>query len=293
MGDPTILAGTFQVKLVEPVPAMNGNPETPGYTSVLGKVYDGPAPSQIIWEESLKEGDCHVVTPRVPFCSTPCGGSAVCVEDETCKPYPTAHSAGTVTARGIKTEAGATEFAMKPVANAYQAPAGTKLVYPGFAEGDDISMQAAGDFYSAFTVKSSGIPPLEFLSDTVTLTAGQAVTLTWTGATKVGNSKVHVKLDISHHGGTKGMLECDTDDDGSLDLPAALVQKLLDLGVAGYPTIIVTRFSTGSTTIAEGRVDLVVSSDVERAITIPGLTSCLADTDCPPNQTCQNDLTCK
>jgi hypothetical protein len=80
-GDPGVLAGTFQVRLVAPVPAMNGMPETPGSTVVLGKVYDGPSPSQIVWEAGTKAGDCQLFTPRVPFCTTPCGGSAACVED--------------------------------------------------------------------------------------------------------------------------------------------------------------------------------------------------------------------
>ena len=69
--------------------------------------------------------------------------------------------------------------------------------------------------------------------------------------------------------------------------------QLLDLGVAGYPSVIVTRSATGTTTIAPGRVDLVVSSMVERPVTIPGLTSCTSDADCTGGQTCQSDLTCK
>jgi hypothetical protein len=67
----------------------------------------------------------------------------------------------------------------------------------------------------------------------------------------------------------------------------------LNLGVAGFPTVVVTRSATGSTTIAPGRVDLVVSSTIERSVEIAGLTSCTADTDCQPGQTCQSDLTCK
>ena len=85
----------------------------------------------------------------------------MCVEDEKCEPYPAAHSAGKVTSKGIKVEGGAAEFAMEPVANSYQAPAGVKLLYPPFAEGDDVTFSAAGDYYSAFTVQSKGISQLE------------------------------------------------------------------------------------------------------------------------------------
>jgi len=102
-----------------------------------------------------------------------------------------------------------------------------------------------------------------------------------------------VKLDISHHGGSKGMIECDTDDDGALDIPSELVTSLLDLGAAGYPTIIVTRHSDGSTRIAPGFVHLSAASSVEKAVGVPGLSSCNEDTDCLMGKTCQSDLSCK
>jgi len=127
----------------------------------------------------------------------------------------------------------------------------------------------------------------------ITVESGKPLPISWTAPGKAGQTRIYVKLDISHHGGTKGMIECDADDTGSLELPSALVTKLLELGVAGYPTIIVARRATGSTTIAQGRVDLVISSQIEQAVVIPGLTSCTADTDCPMGQTCQSDLTCK
>lgn len=292
-GDPSVLAGTFQVRLVRPVAATGGNPEMAGSTAVVGKVYDGPTLSQIIWEEAAKEGACRLSTPRVPFCSQSCGGSAACVEDDTCHDYPVARSAGRVKVRGLQTESGEAEFTMAPVVNNYQPPAGVKLRYPAFAPGDEIAFEASGDYFGAFTLKASGISPLVLLNDTITLEPGQPVKLTWTPPDAAGTSTIHVKLDISHHGGTKGMIECDTDDTGSLDLPGPLLTKLTDLGVAGFPTIVVTRSAVGFATIAPGRVDLIVSSDVEHAVEVPGLTSCSDEQDCPGGQTCQDDLTCR
>lgn len=292
-GDPTILVGSFQIKLIPPVAETPNSPAVPGSTAVLGKVYDGPSPAQIIWEEAQKEGACTLSTPRVPFCSTPCGGSAVCVEDEKCQDYPLAHSAGKVTAKGLHPESGGDSFTMDPVVNAYQVPVGVKLPFPAFDEGEAITVSAAGDYYSAFTVASVGISPLVFTSTMLTLESGKSLPITWTAPTKAGSSRIYVKLDISHHGGTKGMIECDADDNGSLEISSALITKLLDLGVAGYPTIIVFRKETGSTTIPQGRVDLVIASSIEQAVQVPGLTSCLADTDCTMGQTCQSDLTCK
>lgn len=287
-GDPTKLVGAFQVRSL---PA--AEPGAAGSTSVIGKIYDGPTPSQLVWELKAEEGGCQLLTPRVPFCNEPCGGSAVCVEDDTCQPYPAAHGAGDVTVTGLNLESGAASLVMSPTANNYQPPAGTKLGYPPADEGQVVRFEASGDFFSAFTVEAKGVSPLDLLNETIALEPDQPLQLTWTPPGEADIAKLHVKLDISHHGGTKGMIECNVEDTGSLDIPASLVKQLLDLGVAGFPTIIVTRKSVGSTTIPPGRVDLVVSSQIEQAVAIAGLTSCNDDSQCPEGQTCQSDLTCK
>jgi hypothetical protein len=288
-----VLVGTFRVELVSPQPATADTPATDGKTTVLGKIYDGVYPAQIIWEEGTKVGDCQLLTPRVPFCNTPCGGSAVCVEDDTCQDYPLSGSAGTVTVKGLKTEDGKSEFTMSPIANNYQAPASAKLLYPAFAEGDAISMTASGDRFAAFKLSSSGIAPLVITTKSFALAPDQALALTWTPAAEPTHSTLHVKLDISHHGGSKGMITCDTPDTGSLEIGAPLITELLALGAAGYPTIIVTRQAVGSATIAEGRIDLVLASSLEYAVTVPGVTSCTDDVDCSDGKTCQSDLTCQ
>jgi hypothetical protein len=285
-GDPTVLVGSFHVKVTPPAGT------TAGSTTVLGKVYDGPTPAQLVWEKQAEEGACRLSTPRVPFCSTSCGGSAVCVEDETCQPYPTAHGAGAVTVTGIATTGGGSGFAMSPIANAYQVPAGTEIAYPGFAEGDAVTFAAAGDYWAPFQITAPGVHPLALGGAAITLASGTAIPLGWDPPAKAGISTIYVKLDISHHGGTKGMIECEAEDTGSLTIPASLLDSLLDLGVAGYPSIVVTRRATGSVTIASGRVDLVISSTVEQAVSVEGLTSCTSDADCPAGETCLSDLTC-
>lgn len=283
VGDAVI--GTFQVQLVAPTDA------GAGYTSVVGRVQNGATPQAIVWETAATGGDCKLLTPRVPFCTTPCGGSAVCVENDTCVPYPTAQTVGTVHVTGVRTADGMTAFDLNPVANTYQ-PLGAALPYPAFAEGDAIRFEASGSpFAAAFALETRGIAPLALAGSAINLQSGQDLALTWT-APAVAGSRIAVRLDISHHGGTRGKIECDTADDGSLTIEANLITRLVALGVAGFPTIVVTRSNVGSAALPAGRVQLNVNSVVETAVTIPGLRSCTGDSDCDGG-TCRADLTCQ
>lgn len=289
-GDASILAGTFQVTLVAPDSATGAA----GYTSLVGRVSDGATPSSLQWTVVSTVGDCQLLKPRVPFCSTPCGSSAVCVADNTCQPYPKTKSVGSVRASGFTTGSGSGEFELQQVAGSYQPPAGTSLPFPAFAEGAELTLRTSGGDYAAMSLVAAGIAPLTITSGTLQLAPGQGARLTWTPAKLSGSSKIQVKLDISHHGGTKGMIRCETADSGALDLAAAQLTELINLGTAGYPTIVVSRQATpGTAVIAPGRVELAVTSTVEQAVVVPGVTSCTSNTECTGGKTCQSDLTCK
>jgi len=281
------LLGTFKIE----VTADETGPTT-GTTSVLGKVSTGTNPATVIWEESARDGACRLEKPRVPFCSPGCG-SDVCVEDGVCRAYPTALGVGTVTLSGVALTGGETTLTLKEVAKAYQAPPGTKFAYPPFAEGDDVTLRASGAELPAFEITSTGVAPIWLGEDELVLESGKPLALRWTAASDPSASSVHVKLDISHHGGSKGMIECDADDTGELSIPAALVKSLLELGVAGFPTVIVTRAASARVPTTGGQVALVISSNTERAVTVPGVDSCTSDEQCPAGKKCQADLTCQ
>jgi hypothetical protein len=283
--------GTFSVQLIAPRMETDGT-TTPGYTSVLGKVYDGVTPDTVVWEVAATSGGCTLSIPHVPFCATACGSTMACVADDTCAPYPAAQSVGAVHLDGVKTTAG-TGVDLTAVANSYQV-AGATLAYPAFAEGDAITLTASGSaFATAFTASSKGVATLALTNaGSLALVAGAPLALGWTAPASAG-STIHVKLDISHHGGSKGKIECDAGDSGALSVASSLVDQLLGLGVAGFPTIIVTRAATGYAAVATGHVDLVVASEVEVAIGVPGVQSCTSDDQCTAPATCQDDLTCR
>lgn len=287
---PDVVVGTFIVSLVEAVPATAGSEASDAYSQVLGKVYDGPTPDLVQWNETLVDGDCRVLIPYVPFCGEGCGSGA-CVADDACQAYPVARGAGRVTVRGVRDAGGQTQFTLDPVAKAYQTV--EPMPFPPFAEGDAVSVSAAGDELAAFTVSSTGIAPLALSGDALALARDTDLPLAWTAAGASGNTRIRVKLDISHHAGSKGKIECDTADDGNLVIAGALVTKLLDLGVAGFPTIVVARHAVGSTQLTVGRVELDVVSDLEASVGVPGVVSCNEDGDCPDGQHCQTSLMCQ
>jgi hypothetical protein len=273
--------GTFRVSLIAP------RESTPGYTSVLGRMYDGPTPTGIIWEETASSGDCRLLEPRIPFCDPACERDEVCVEDDECQPYPTAIGVGTVHVDGLDES-----FSMEPINNYYQPSGGTILPYPSFAEGDDITFRAEGSPAAPeFTVTGKGISPLAVVNDDITLD-GESITLEWTPPKQQGSTTLTAVFDISYHGGTRGKIVCETPDDGSEDVAGFLVEELKALGISGFPKIEVTR-KTRSTTESPIKVDIVVESLVTKMLSIPGIISCNSDADCPEGQYCAFDFRCR
>jgi hypothetical protein len=279
-------SGGFKVSLAEPTGF------SAAYASILGKVYDGPSPSVLAWKQVAAGGACKLYTPSAPFCETPCGSKALCVADNTCQDYPRPISAGKVAVKGVKVKSGPAPFTMDTLLSSYQQPTGTQLDFPPFSEGDAVTFSAAGDTgIPAFTVSAGGISPLVILNDSITLADGKPILLKWTPAKTAGSSTVSAMVDISHHGGSKGKIECEGPDNGEMEIAAALVDQLKALGVSGFPKVEVTRKAVGVN--KDVNVSLSLESMVTKSLSIPGLISCGGDEECPDGKTCQSDMQCK
>jgi hypothetical protein len=283
------LAGRIDVKITAPVGT------TPGAATFIGKIYEGPEPVKNSWKVAETNGDCELLTPLFPFCDPSCGSSAVCVEDGRCASYPKAVSVGTLNVQGLQTQTPGT-IAIETLSSSnltYQPKASAGLMYPGVLPGEPLIVDATGGMYAPFRVEAKGILPLELtIEENIRVAPDEATHLAWKTSPASTDARILIELDISHHGGIKGQIQCDVDDTGSFDIPAALVTKLIGLGVAGFPSVILTRRSVGSANTALGRVDLVISSTVDRIVDIPGVISCADDRDCPESQTCQQDAKC-
>jgi hypothetical protein len=290
--------GRFQITMVRAVAARGDQPESPAYTSMVGRVYDAEVPPNITWTATAEEGACTLLEPSIPACDPACSGTDVCVADGRCVAYPRSLDLGTVTLRGLMRQSGEGEIAIDPPPSKnYQLPGGVQLAYPPFAERDAITLDAEGGELPAFTIETTGIAELDPTIDgPLRFTAESATELRWAPAADAAASRILVRVDISHHGGQKGEIVCDAEDTGSLAIPAALGAQLIDLGIAGYPSLQITREAIGTANAGGARIELVVASPVTLELDIPGLVSCDepgAQGVCPDGQQCQPDWRCQ
>ncbi len=246
--------------------------ENDGHTTVIARFFDAPTPNALPNRLGDEEGDCQLLIPDLPFCNDPCS-PAVCTADDECTPYPMPLSVGTLTLSGLGEDVSVTPATTMFV---YQAPS---LPNPPCTEGADVVGKS-----DRFELTASCIPQLELTgADPIPVMTGEEVHVEWVPPADPSKSRIRIGLDISHHGGKKGEIVCDVADTGSYDIPATLVTQLIDLGLAGYPTINVNRVSVAETT--DHGVSLVVSSDITRAVDT-GVTSCMDPSQCPDEQTC-------
>lgn len=290
---PEVLVGTFNVDLV----AENPLTTSPAYATSFGGVNDGPSPNPRQFEVVATEGDCLLQTPVIPSCTTSCGPDAQCVGDNECQPYPTPLDIGTVALGGVSLASGKDELVMNALepSNKYQA-LGEQLLYPPFGESSLVTLTSSGETVAPLSLQAPTIAPLDVQGeDPLMIQPNTAADLTWVAAADPGASSIRVTFDISHHGGLKGELVCETADDGAITVPAPLVTALIDLGFSGFPVVHLERVSVASAQTRVGRVELVLRSAVNRDLEIPGLVSCDevdASTGCPEGQTCQQDYRC-
>ncbi len=198
--DPNAVVGTFTVTL------SSANELNDSYTSVIGKVYSGAYPSDII-ETPLATGNgCTTYKFSRQSCiDVTCTGSQVCAAPEECRDVPRLVSVGKVSVMGIDPGT----LMLSGVNNNYQYPA--DIAFPGFSEGAMISLSATGDFYPAFEVTTTGVAPVVMKADSYLLAPGKPLALEWEAGGNA-DAQVSVVLNISKHGGSAGYLRCDTTD---------------------------------------------------------------------------------
>ena len=266
--DANAIVGTFTVTLNPASELMDA------YTSVIGKVYSGAYPSDVIETPLASSGGCTTYKFSRQSCiDVTCTGSQVCAAPDECRDVPRLVSVGKVSVAGIAPGT----LALSGVNNNYQYPA--DIEYPGFAEGASITLSASVDFYPPFEVTTTGVAPVALAANSYLLAPGKPLALEWEPGANA-NANVSVVLNISKHGGSAGYLRCDTTDSGSLTIPADVLQELIDLGVAGFPALTLTRRASGETPVMGGKVALHVAAEAAPRLDVEGYCSCFNDSDC-------------
>ena len=269
VSEPAALFGTITVHLREARAGAEAS------SVVSGTVYDGPSPLDFGLAAVLEEGECQLREVTHPFCDPSCESGTTCVRDGECMPYPRAQNVGVLSVSGLLRPVTLEPF---PPSFFYQSE---ELPFPPCAEGDTVHLRS-----EAFEADARCVAPLVVDAETeILVREDEPVTLDWQPAGDPELAEVHVLLDVSHHGGKRGDIVCTVPDTGHYDIPASLVTPLLELGLAGYPSVILTRFTKGTSSPAD--VQFRVAASVERAVDT-GVRSCVpnSEDDCPSGQTC-------
>jgi hypothetical protein len=256
-----------------------------------GFMYDGPLPEMVVWGKKKTDGDCSLYTPSTPFCES-CNPGEVCVATNVCQAQPLTHNVGDMTMTGLTPSSGAGPISLYKVEPTAGAETGVSyactasLPVPPCVPGSSVGLAATGGaIYPAFSIQAQCIAPLAVTTTSMTLESGKPFSLAWTPGSVTG-TRIKVEFDLSHHGGSKGRVLCDTADKGSLLVSSALLESLIALGVTGFPSIAVARELASTTPVGSGQAQLKIYSDANYTAQMPDLISCQNNGDCPAGQTC-------
>lgn len=253
------------------------------YTRVGGNVSDGVLPTRVP-AELARDGECRLVEVVPSTCTPACAaGTETCGASQACVPLPQPRDVGLVGVAGL-----AVPLTMHPnaVTRAYSNPGQPALPHPGFAPGADLRLATSGGDYAPFSLRGYGVSALSLALGPIQVVAGAPVMLSWSAPEVVGPARVHIALNVNHHGSSNAWVECDFADTGSAQIPAGLVDALIAKGRSGFPTLTATRRSATSVGIEPGCVELLVVSEVASSIEVDGIVSCNTSMACPLGQSC-------
>lgn len=264
------LFGTISLQMMEET-------ETRSAVSVAsGRLYNRlPLPTPRL-REAETEGPCALWVMDMPICSGGCETGKLCVDDGVCQPYPEAQDAGPLWLTGLSQERVLIEA--PPPSFIYQSP---ELPYPACDPGDRLALLG-----ESLQAENHCTEPLRVGWSPIPVERDAPVALEWEAPSEPDEASIRITLDVAHHGGKTGEIVCEVPDVGSFEIPASLVTSLIDLGLAGFPSVFLTRTRSSPTNISG--VTFEIFSAVERPVET-GVISCLSDDDCPDGKTCDRE----
>lgn len=244
---------------------------------VSGKIYDGPIPNAVPLRVAMQIGTCQLLKPMLPLCTPACAQDRVCVAGNVCQAYPKAKDVGELMVLGLTVPV---VLPPVPPSFAYQS---SDLPYPPCEDGVQVSLMlmnavVVNRCFSPLTIDRNAVPVVR---------RGEPLRLVWNApALPPQGSRIEINLDVAHHGGSKtGEILCDVADTGSFEVPAPLIDALINLGLAGAPSVMVSRVAAAPLA-SHPNVRFVVSARVERPVDT-GVVTCFGnDAACPPEHVC-------
>jgi hypothetical protein len=252
----------------------------PSYSLFDGTVANGVIPVTVLLPVGC-EGDCQLLQRQNPFCDPPCDPQETCDLTETCVAAPVGQDVGTVTVTGLTTAA-----SMDPVAPTFTY-FDVSLDDPPYAPGDTIVVRSSGGDWPPMEMFGVGVEPIAIPDTSLVLTQDQDLHVAWTAPVGAAvRSTIYFRITIDQHGNTPVQLQCETADDGSIDVPASLVSQLIGFGVTGFPNAVLYRHTVDSQPLGDGCVQFEVRSEAEPSVEVAGFVPCVSNDDCPTGSDC-------
>lgn len=246
------------------------------YTAINGKVLNRVNVAEVP-KVLLEAGGCKLMNYDAPECDPACSTQNEICTSMGCVPYPEGQDLGIITIDGLADEVA---LEARPPGNTY-TNSGT-LTHPAFAPGDVIGMSAEGNVVEGFRLRGRGVDHVALESEEFLINSGSPLDVRWQPGVTPGSVMTHIEVNIDHHGGSSagGWIECQVADDGEHTIDASLIDRLLEFGVSGFPTITIARRSSDAKDIQLGCVEFIVTADKIMPVIVDGVVSCSEDEEC-------------
>lgn len=211
-----------------------------------------PTTQQIV----AREGDCALLSGAPTkgwLCEPKCDyGTEACIDGE-CIAYPSRAPSGTLQIEGLLTGT----LTMEP-AGLGMYVADYTLGNDIFGINDPITLSSTGGDTPALNLAARGVEPFEAtLTDIV---PGEDLVLSWTPPTTGAPSRVQLLIETGWHGASSlTTIWCETEDDGSLTVPASLTAEFPIPSCGECATSYLRRFTRDVVDFGQGPIELLVA----------------------------------
>jgi hypothetical protein len=279
--DPGTRVGAIWLGLIAPGSMSLAGSGDVGYTMVSAVVYDGVSRSNQ-WITAADAARCRLLDR--PTCAPACAEPMFCATGNRCVGTPTSKDLGTISIHGLAVPLELTRLGLS-YGQSIPDP------FPPAAPDTSITAATTGGDYAPFSLEARAVEPLAFDGADLSVGHGRSLEVIWTPPTRPGVAHITalVVLQPSVFG---PVIECTFPDTGAASVPASLLDRLLDLGINGYPSLRLIRRTVTSTNIAPGCVELDINATVRRSLSVDGVTMCSDSSECPPPLTCRPNYTC-